>query len=138
MLFADKAVICTNPELSSVRDSDKMIGFISSRAQRAVDNREPVEQSLLITRYNPDRVVKEDMLSVNDIKEMLGIPVCGVIPESPDVLHSINVGRPVILSETNAAHAYKDAVARLLGEERELRYTTPEQKSFFARFFTKE
>ena len=138
MLFADKAVICTNPELSSVRDSDKMIGFISSKAQRSVDGREPVDQSLLITRYNPERVAKDDMLSVTDIKEMLGIPVCGVIPESPDVLMSINIGRPVVLGQSDAAEAYRDATARLLGETRELRFITPQQKSFFSRLFNKE
>mmetsp|Transcript_23528 Transcript_23528/g.40245 ORF Transcript_23528/g.40245 Transcript_23528/m.40245 type:complete len:311 (-) Transcript_23528:41-973(-) len=135
MLFADKAVICTNPELSSVRDSDKMIGFISSKSQRALENREPVQQSLLITRYNPERVEKEDMLSVDDIKEMLGIPVCGVIPESQDVLLSINYGKPVVMNNSNAGMAYSDAVGRLLGEEKPLRFTTPEKKTFFSRFF---
>jgi len=135
MLYADSAVICTNPELSSVRDSDKMIGFISSKAHRALEGKEPVEQSLLITRYNPERVEKEDMLSVQDILEMLGIPLCGVIPESPEVLNSINFGKPVVAGDGNAAFAYQDAVARLLGEQKELRFTTPEKKGFFSRFF---
>jgi len=137
MLFADKAVICTNPELSSVRDSDKMIGFISSKSRRAMEGKH-VDQGLIITRYNPERVAKDDMLSVDDITDLLGnIPTLGVIPESSDVLLSINVGRPVITGNSEAAMAYQDAVDRLLGEERELRFTTVEKKSLFSRLFGK-
>jgi len=136
MLFADKAVVCTNPELSSVRDSDKMIGFISSKSRRALEGKSPVDQRLLITRYNPERVANEDMLSVKDISDLLGnIPLVGVIPESNDVLLSINVGRPVICTKTNASLAYADAVDRLIGVEKEFRFITPEKKSLFSRIF---
>eukprot|EP00011_Vannellida_sp_DIVA3-517-6-12_P014392 CAMPEP_0114634046 /NCGR_PEP_ID=MMETSP0168-20121206/15771_1 /TAXON_ID=95228 ORGANISM="Vannella sp., Strain DIVA3 517/6/12" /NCGR_SAMPLE_ID=MMETSP0168 /ASSEMBLY_ACC=CAM_ASM_000044 /LENGTH=331 /DNA_ID=CAMNT_0001845721 /DNA_START=224 /DNA_END=1217 /DNA_ORIENTATION=- len=134
MLLADTAVICTNPELSSVRDSDKMIGFISSKSRRALEGREPVRQGLLVTRYSPERVVSDDMLSIEDISDQLGLPVLGVVPESKDILHSINVGRPVVASgsNSNAAEAYKDAVSRILGAELPLRFVEVEKKGIFS------
>ena len=87
MLFADKAVICTNPELSSIKDSDKMIGFISSKSRRALEEREPVKQSLLVTRYNPARAQSSEMINIKDMLELLGLPLLGAIPESNDVLN---------------------------------------------------
>jgi septum site-determining protein MinD len=133
MLFADLALICTNPELSSVRDSDKMVGFISSKSRRAVEGRPAVEQRLVITRYNPERVAREDMLSMDDIREQLGLEVAGVVPESEEVLLSINVGRPVVAGTGPAAQAYSDLVLRLLGQTVPLRFVTPESPSFFRR-----
>lgn len=133
MLFADQAIICTNAEPASARDADKMIGFISSKANRVKEGKPPVDQSLLITRYNPIRAEKQSMMSVRDIDDMLNIPICGVIPESEEVLTSINLGRPVIAGSGNASEAYKDAVCRLLGENKELRFVTPEKKSLFGR-----
>lgn len=139
MYFADDAIIVTNPELSSCRDADKMVGFISSKSRRAeVDTAEPVTQSLLITRYDPYRAELEESLSLVDIEDLLGLPVVGVIPESKDVLTCTNVGSPIInlVEENNpAANAYSDMVDRYLGEEKELRYITPEKVSFFKRFF---
>lgn len=138
MYFADDALLVTNPEISSCRDSDKMIGFIASKSLRAQEGREPVKQRLLINRYNARRVQKDDCLSVNDIEEMLGLPVVGVIPESPHVLTSSNLGQPVITAKgEKAALAFEDAVARFLGEARDMKFLHPEPaKSLFTRFFS--
>lgn len=140
MYFADDAVIVTNPELSSCRDADKMVGFISSRSRRAEIGGDtlPVSQTLLITRYDPVRVQAEESLSIKDIEELLGLPVVGVIPESKSVLTCTNIGSPVISlvdKAEPAALAYLDMVDRYLGKERELRFITPEPVSFFKRIF---
>eukprot|EP00560_Eucampia_antarctica_P004492 CAMPEP_0197832780 /NCGR_PEP_ID=MMETSP1437-20131217/16143_1 /TAXON_ID=49252 ORGANISM="Eucampia antarctica, Strain CCMP1452" /NCGR_SAMPLE_ID=MMETSP1437 /ASSEMBLY_ACC=CAM_ASM_001096 /LENGTH=221 /DNA_ID=CAMNT_0043436359 /DNA_START=437 /DNA_END=1102 /DNA_ORIENTATION=+ len=140
MYFADDSIIVTNPELSSCRDADKMVGFISSRSRRAemgASGVSPVSQTLLITRYDATRVENEESLSIVDIEELLGLPVIGVIPESKDILTCTNLGTPVItLGEPNsAAGAYSDMVDRFLGEEKALRFTTPEPVSFFKRIF---
>jgi septum site-determining protein MinD len=135
MYFADRAVVVVNPEVSSVRDSDRILGLLASKTKKA-ENGERVKEHLLLTRYNPARVEKGEMLSIADVQEILGLDVVGVIPESPEVLQSSNAGVPVILDETSAAGmAYTDAVARILGEERPLRFTTVEKKGFFAKMF---
>jgi len=138
MYFADDAIIVTNPELSSCRDADKMVGFISSRSRRAeLGDVAPVSQTLLITRYDPVRAEAEECLSIADMNELLGLDIVGVIPESKDVLTCTNVGTPIItLDGNNAAGAYNDMVERYLGEERELRFVTPEPVSFFKKLFT--
>merc|ERR1711861_4528 len=97
MYFADEAIICTNPELSSCRDSDKMIGFIASRSKLAESVGGDVKQRLLVTRYDPERAAKDESLSLTDIEELLGLPLIGVIPESKSVLTSTNLGQPVIM-----------------------------------------
>jgi septum site-determining protein MinD len=135
MYFADRAVVVVNPEVSSVRDSDRILGLLASKTQRA-EKGERVKEHLLLTRYSPERVEKGDMLSIADVEEILGLKVIGVIPESPEVLQSSNSGNPVILDETsNAGMAYVDAVARILGEEKPLRFTTVEKKGFFSKIF---
>lgn len=134
MYFADEAIITTNPELSSCRDSDKMIGFIASKSKRAEMGDEPVKQSLLVTRYDPERAEKHESLSLEDISELLGLPLVGVIPESKGVLTSTNLGQPIILKEQDfAAEAYKDVVQRFLGHDVPLRFVTAETKGFFTR-----
>lgn len=137
MYFADDAIIVTNPELSSCRDADKMVGFISSRSRRAeLGDVVPVSQTLLITRYDPERVEAEESLSIADMNELLGLDVVGVIPESKDVLTCTNLGTPIITMEgSRAGAAYQDMVDRYLGEEKELRFITPEPVSFFRRIF---
>ena len=139
MYFCDDAIIVTNPELSSCRDADKMIGFIWSKSRRAEigPEVEPVAQTLLINRYDPSRAEAEECLSIADIEELLGLPVVGVIPESRDVLPCTNLGSPVItLGDDNpAAGAFNDTVDRYLGEDRPLRFVTPEPVSFFKRIF---
>ncbi|THB74200.1 MAG: septum site-determining protein MinD [Gammaproteobacteria bacterium] len=136
MYFADEAIVVTNPEVSSVRDSDRVLGILASKTQRAEENQEPVKESLLLTRYSPERVEKGEMLSVDDVKEILAIPLLGVIPESQSVLNASNSGQPVILDEeSDAGNAYEDAVARLLGEEVPHRFLDIEKKGFFGRLF---
>lgn len=132
MYFADEAVIVTNPEVSSVRDSDRILGLLASKTARAVHNREAVKEHLLMTRYDPGRVAKGEMLSVEDVTDILAIPLLGVIPESESVLSASNSGNPVILDTTSkAGQAYEDAVARLLGEDRMHRFLEIEKKGFF-------
>ena len=136
MYFADRAVVVVNPEVSSVRDSDRILGLLASKTRRAELGNGPVEQHLLLTRYNPDRVAVGDMMGVDDVKEILGIEVIGVIPESPGVLSASNAGVPVILDDTSpAGQAYEDAVARLAGETRPMRFLDAQKKGFLARLF---
>lgn len=135
MYFADRAVVVVNPEVSSVRDSDRILGLLASKTKKA-ENGERVKEHLLLTRYSPERVEKGDMLSIDDVQEILGLNVIGVIPESPEVLSSSNAGVPVILDDaSNAGMAYMDAVARILGEDKPLRFTTVEKKGFFSKMF---
>lgn len=118
MYYADHAVVVTNPEVSSVRDSDRMLGLLSSKTKRAEENRDRITEHLLLTRYCPKRVAKGDMLSLSDVNEILAIPLLGVIPESQAVLRASNAGEPVILDiESDAGKAYADCVARFLGED---------------------
>ncbi|MEM7378134.1 MAG: septum site-determining protein MinD [Pseudomonadota bacterium] len=136
LYFADEAIVVTNPEVSSVRDSDRILGILQSKSRRAELGQPPVQERLLVTRYDPNRVDTGQMLSVNDIVELLAIPLLGVIPESKIVLESSNQGRPVVLeSDTNAGQAYDDAVARLLGEKRPMRFLEAEKKGLFRRLF---
>ena len=82
MYFADQAIIVTNPEVSSVRDSDRIIGLLAAKSRRAERNEPPVTEHLLLTRYSPERVRRGEMLSVDDVKEILSVPLLGIIPES--------------------------------------------------------
>lgn len=135
MYFADRAVVVVNPEVSSVRDSDRVLGLLASKTRRA-ERGERVQEYLLLTRYNPKRVEAGEMMSVADVEEVLGLKAIGVVPESPDVLSSSNKGEPVILEETSAAgQAYTDAVARLLGEDRPMRFTQVEKKGLLQKLF---
>lgn len=136
MYFADEAIVVTNPEVSSVRDSDRMLGILASKSKRAEEGEEPIREHLLITRYQPRRVSGGDMLSVEDIVELLGITLIGVIPESPGVLQASNSGQPVILDDGDrAGQAYSDMVGRFLGEEPPLRFVEEEKKGLLQRLF---
>lgn len=133
LYFADEAIVVTNPEVSSVRDSDRILGILQSKSLRA-EKGESVQEHLLLTRYNPARVESAEMLSVADVEEILAIPLLGVIPESEAVLKASNQGQPVILDEeANAGQAYADAVKRLLGEDIPHRFLEAEKKGFFKR-----
>jgi len=117
-----------------------MIGFVSSCSRRAEIGHaacSPVSQTLLITRYDPVRAEAEESLAIEDMKDLLGLPVIGVVPESKDVLTCTNLGKPIIAmgEEHPAAGAYMDMVDRFLGKEKELRFVTPEPVSFFKRIF---
>lgn len=117
LYYADEAVIVTNPEVSSVRDSDRILGVLSSKSRRAEKKLEPIKEHLLITRFSDSRVKRGEMLSIEDVLEILSIPLIGVIPESPAVLNASNRGIPVTLdTPSDARTAYETAVRRLLGE----------------------
>lgn len=136
MYFADDAIVVTNPEVSSVRDSDRMLGILASRSKRAEENREPIREYLLLTRYDPVRVARGEMLSVDDVQEILSLRLLGVIPESKAVLNASNAGIPVILDrESDAGQAYGDMVARYLGEDVPHRFLQPEKKGLLSRLF---
>jgi septum site-determining protein MinD len=137
MYFADEAIVVTNPEVSSVRDSDRMLGILSSKSRRAELGQDPVREHLLLTRYSLARVQNGDMLSVDDVLEILAIPLVGVIPESKAVLRASNSGIPVTLDEeSDAGQAYMDAVSRFLGENVAHRFIKQEKKGFLKRLFS--
>jgi septum site-determining protein MinD len=136
MHFADEALIVTNPEVSSVRDSDRILGILSSKTKRAIEGKEPIKEHLLITRYNPNRVAGGQMLSLEDIQDILRIKLIGVIPESESVLQASNQGTPAIhLKESDVSEAYTDLVARFLGEDKPMRFVDAEKPGFFKRIF---
>lgn len=138
MHFADHAIIVTNPEVSSVRDSDRILGILASKTKRAMEGKEPVKEHLLLTRYNPERVDNGEMLSVQDVNDILAIPLIGIIPESKSVLKASNTGTPVVLDEnSDAGAAYQDAIARFLGEVRPMRFIHNERKGILRRLFSK-
>ncbi len=135
MYFADDAFVVTNPEVSSVRDSDRMLGILSSKSRRAEQGKEPIKEYLLLTRYSPERVKLGEMLSVEDVQEILSLHLLGVIPESKSVLNASNSGIPVILDEkSDAGQAYADIVARYLGENKPHRFID-DKKGFFGKLF---
>lgn len=137
LYYADEAIITTNPEVSSVRDSDRIIGIIDAKSRRAVNSWDPVIPKLLLTRYDPERVAREEMLSLESIQELLTIQLLGVIPESAEVLTASNSGVTIIMDKkSNAGQAYQDTVDRILGNEVPMRFTT-EKKSFFKKLLGK-
>jgi septum site-determining protein MinD len=117
MRHADFAVVVTNPEVSSVRDSDRIIGLLDSITDKAKHG-EPMDKYLLLTRYDPIRAGRGEMLCVDDVLDILCIPLLGIIPESKDVLQASNLGTPVTLNNPKSApaRAYSDAARRLRGE----------------------
>ena len=136
LYFADEAIVVTNPEVSSVRDSDRILGILAAKSRRAVEELDPVKEHLLVVRYNHERAGLGEMMAVEDIEEILKVPLLGVIPESNDVLAASNIGEPVVLTkDSRAGHAYEDAVARFLGEDRPMRFMGPEHKGLLKRLF---
>lgn len=136
LYFADEAVVTTNPEVSSVRDSDRILGILQSKSKRAEEGLENVKEHLLLTRYNAERVATGEMLSVEDVQDILAIDLLGVIPESKAVLNASNSGQPVILdSDSDAGKAYSDAIDRLLGEKVDFRFLEAEKKGLLKRIF---
>jgi septum site-determining protein MinD len=136
MYFADDAIVVTNPEVSSVRDSDRMLGILASKSRRAEKGEERIKEYLLLTRYSPQRVKLGEMLSVEDVQEILSLHLLGVIPESKAVLSASNAGAPVILDDkSDAGQAYADVVRRYLGEDLPHRFIEEERKGLFGRLF---
>ena len=133
MYFADEAVVVTNPEISSVRDSDRMIGLLTSKSRKA-ERGEEMGIHLLLTRYDCDRVEKDEMLKVEDVQEILAVPLLGIIPESQSVLQASNLGMPVVLDDkSNAGKAYMETVDRILGEEIVINVPKPIKRGLFDR-----
>jgi septum site-determining protein MinD len=136
MHYADEALVVTNPEVSSVRDSDRILGMLHSKTKRAIEGKEPIKEHLLITRYNPNRVEGGQMLSLEDIHEILRTPLIGVIPESEIVLQASNQGTPAIhMKGSDVADAYADVVSRFLGEDKPMRFIEAVKPGFFKRLF---
>jgi septum site-determining protein MinD len=136
LTFADEAIVVTNPEVSSVRDSDRILGIIQAKSRRALNGGEPVKEHLLVTRYSPKRVEAGEMLSHTDVQEILRIPLIGIIPESETVLHASNQGNPAIhMQGSDVSEAYQDVVSRFLGQELPLRFTTYEKPGLLQRIF---
>ncbi len=136
MYFADDAFVVTNPEVASVRDSDRMLGILASKSRRAEQGEEPIKEYLLLSRYSPKRVQLGEMLSVEDVQDILSLHLLGVIPESKSVLNASNSGVPVILDEeSTAGQAYSDIVARYLGEDIPHRFIDEEKKGLFGKLF---
>jgi septum site-determining protein MinD len=135
MRYADAAVIVTNPEISSVRDSDRIIGMLDAKTEKA-ESGEYIEKHLLITRYDPARTARQEMLTIDDVLDILSIPLLGIVPESQEVLRASNLGAPVTLSSPQSvpARAYQDAARRLAGET--VPMTIPsEKRNLFGKLF---
>jgi septum site-determining protein MinD len=135
MRFADAAVIVTNPEVSSVRDSDRIIGLLDSKTERA-EKGQSVEKHILITRYDAARAARGEMLNIKDVLDILSTPLLGIVPESEEVLRASNVGTPVTLSDPTSApaRAYLDAASRLKGQDIPMVIPT-ERKGLFDKLF---
>ena len=136
MRHADRAVIVTNPEVSSVRDSDRIIGMLDSKTERA-EKGQSIEKHLLLTRYDHLRAQRGDMLKTEDVLDILSVPLLGIIPESQDVLRASNVGSPVTINDPNSApaKAYAEAARRLLGETIEVTVPRAAKPKFFGMLF---
>ena len=136
LYFADEALIVTNPEVSSVRDSDRILGILGAKSKRAEEGLEPVKEHLVVTRYSASRVATGEMLAIEDIQELLGVDLLGVIPESGAVLQASNAGVPVVRDEVSSSgQAYQDLISRFLGEELPMRFLDTEKKGFLKRLF---
>ncbi|MAC78464.1 MAG: septum site-determining protein MinD [Rhodobacteraceae bacterium] len=137
MYFADEAIVVTNPEVSSVRDSDRVLGLLNSKTRRAeTGDAEPVKARVLLTRHDQSRIDRGEMMTVEDVLEILAVPLLGIVPESQAVLRASNVGTPVTLADPCAAvSAYEDAVARITGKEVEMRVSTDRSPGLFGKLF---
>ena len=136
MYFADEALVVTNPEVSSVRDSDRILGMLASKTRRAIEGKAPIKEHLLITRYNPARVDQGQMLSLEDIQDILRIQLIGLIPESETVLQASNQGVPAVhMTGSDVAEAYNDVIDRFLGQDKPLRFTEAPKQGFLKRLF---
>lgn len=136
LYYADEAVIVTNPEVSSVRDADRMLGILQSKSKRANQDLMPIKEHLVLTRYQPERVEVGDMLSADDVIDLLKIPLLGVVPEAKEALPAVNSGTPIILNqECDASKAYQDIVESLLGNKIEQKFLSIPNKSFLKRLF---
>jgi septum site-determining protein MinD len=135
MRFVDEAIIVTNPEVSSVRDSDRIIGLLDSKTEKA-EKGERIEKHILITRYDTARAARGEMLNIEDVLDILSLPLLGIIPESEEVLRASNLGSPVTLNDATSApaRAYTDAARRLKGHDVPMTIPT-DRKGFLDKLF---
>jgi septum site-determining protein MinD len=135
MRFADEAVVVTNPEVSSVRDSDRIIGLLDARTLKA-ERGQTMTKFVLVTRYDSARAARGEMLAIDDVLDILSTPLLGIIPESEAVLRASNMGAPITVNDpaNMAARAYLDAAKRLLGQSVPMVLPT-ERKGLFDRLF---
>jgi septum site-determining protein MinD len=138
MRFADEAIVVTNPEISSVRDSDRIIGLLDAKTRRA-EGGEKMEKRLLLTRFDAARSARGEMLSVSDVLDILSIPLLGIVPEDQEVLRASNVGAPITIngSASPAARAYREAARRLMGETASIAIPEEKKKTLFNRLFSR-
>ncbi len=135
MYFADSALVVSNPEVSSVRDADRILGFLDSKTLCASQGKE-IEKHLVVTRYSPKRVSTGDMMSLEDIQDLLGIPLLGIISECPSVLKASNMGEPVILDKrSRAGQDYEQIVRRFLGKSAGLNEPVKKPLTLLQRLF---
>jgi septum site-determining protein MinD len=138
LYFADEAIVVTNPEMSSIRDSDRILGILQAKSLRAEKGEDPIIEHLVLTRYNSERAELGEMLGYDDVVEFLKVKLLGVVPESVDVLNASNAGYPVILEKnSDVSFAYQDIVDRFLGEEKDFLFLTTEKKGFLQKIFGK-
>jgi len=115
--YADEAIVVVNPEVSSIRDSDRAIGILDSKSKKVLNGGEVVKQ-LIINRLDPEMVEKGEMLSKEDILEILGIELLGIVPEDRGVIDASNQGQPIILNDkSEAGKAYRRIAKRLCGQK---------------------
>ena len=136
MRFADQAVIVANPEVSSVRDSDRIVGLLDSKTLKA-ESGERMIKHLLITRFDPARAARGEMLAIEDVLEILSLPLLGIIPESEEVLRASNLGAPVTVCGRDSApsRAYFDATRRLAGETVEMTIPSDSKGGLLTKLF---
>ncbi len=137
MYYADSAIVVTNPEVSSIHDSDRILGMLQSKTKRAEEGKTPISEHLVITRYSKKRALTGDMIPIEDIKELLGIPLLGVVPECKTVLQSSNAGAPIILNPKSVAgQEYQQIVNRFLGKAP--KFSEVKKRSFLDKLFNKQ
>jgi len=117
IFLADRALIVSTPDVSSVRDADRVIGIIDAKSEKAKEGKE-VEKHVIINRIKPEMVEAGNMLSTEDVLGILALPLIGVIPDDEDIIGSTNMGDPIINKEKSiSAESYKRIARRVLGEE---------------------
>ncbi len=110
VVAATEAIVVTTPEVSAVRDADRIIGLLQEK--------EIYEPALILNRLRPDMVRKGDMMDVDDINDILAIKLLGIVPDDEEIIISTNKGEPAILnSHSKAGEAFRNIVRRMVGEE---------------------
>ena len=125
---ADRAIVVATPDISSVRDADRIIALMEAHSEFILDKR------LVVNRIKPDLVKKGDMLSVEDMLEILAVELLGVVPDDPFILVSTNKGEPAVSNgDSLAGQAYRNIVRRIVTGENVPLLDLEEKKGFFAK-----